>query len=787
MDQADKLRGLLGRRVVFLDGASGTELMKRGMPRGSRTELWALDNRDTLMEMHGDYVRSGADVILTCTFGGTGIKLGDADMVERVNHELAVCALKAASGSKNAYGDPVLTGASIGPTGRLLHPSGDLSWEEAYGQFRKQASALADAGIGIFFLETFSDPRELKAAALAVRDTCPGGFISAQMSFETHGLSLSGTSPTALSALMEQLPVDACGANCSQGPEELLPVIQEMVRFSGKPIAVEPNAGLPVDGKWEMTPERFAEWMEDFAWGGASLIGGCCGTGPEHVREYVSMVGSRPVSEVEKEELKLLTSVDRTVRLDQGLLTVGESINPTGRKSLQKSISNGDFFAVVSLARAQGRADVIDVNLGLEKLLPRGFVHEVFSRLSIGPPLSVDLSGPGKIRTAFQEMGGIGILNSLIADEEFISERIDILLRHGGYAVLLPVDRRGPGDTPEERMDILKRGLAILEERGFSGKRVIADPLVRPVATGDGAGVLFRTLELLKKDGHLTIAGISNVSHGMPGRGPLNASLLAALGTRGLDLAIADVLDPGIVSTHRSVRILDGRMERLEMKLPELDPQSASPDFMAILRKSIIIGDRRQTEASARELLEAGTDPRKIIETGLAPAMEKVGELYSRRKLFLPHLIAAAEASRVLMSLLTPRLEEGGGPESRGKVVLASVRGDVHDIGKNLVALFLSNAGFSVVDLGKDVDCRTIVDRAEEEDADIIALSALMSTTAPEMEKVVKLVRERGIRAGVMVGGAVITGDYAGSIGADGYARNAFEAVSEAVRILEGG
>jgi 5-methyltetrahydrofolate--homocysteine methyltransferase len=779
MDQSKKLRGLLEQRLVFLDGASGTELMKRGMPAGANPEAWAMENTDTVRDLHQEYLSAGADVILTCTFGGTGMKLGDATLTGHVNHRMGECAIEAA-------GDSAIAAASMGPTGQLLYPSGNISWIQAYEEFGAQARALVETGIDVFFLETFSDPRELKAAVLAVRDACPDGFISAQMSFESGGLTLAGTSPTALAVLLDQLPVDAAGANCGYGPEELLPVAQEMLRFSNRYVSVEPNAGLPVDGVWEMTPGRFAGWMEDFAWSGVSILGGCCGTGPDHVRDYVSLIGNRPIKRGAREALPLLSSVDRTVRLGQGLLIVGESINPTGRKNLQSSIRSGDSLAVVSLARAQGRADIVDVNLGLERMLPEGLVDEVFGRLSIGPPLSVDLSEPENIERAFRQMGGIGILNSLTSCEKSIRERVDTLLRHGGYAVLLPLDEGGPGETPLERLEILRRGISILAESGFPRERIIADPIVRPVGTGADISTVLKTLDLFKEEGLLTIAGISNVSHGMPDRSSLNSAMLSSMGTRGLDLAIADVLDAGTVSAARSVRTLTGNLEQIEMKVPELDPQSPSPDFLKILQKSIIVGDRRQTEASARELLESGWEAVEILSEGLSPAMDRVGDLYSRRKLFLPHLIAAAEASKVLTRLLSPHLSENGAGQSLGKVVLASVKGDVHDIGKNLVGLFLSNSGFTVIDLGKDVPGEEILRRADEEDADIVALSALMSTTAPEMEKVIAAARRSGSHAMFLVGGAVLSREYADSIGADGYARDAHGAAGEARRLMEG-
>ncbi|MBD3277376.1 MAG: hypothetical protein GF388_03665, partial [Candidatus Aegiribacteria sp.] len=515
MAQAQELKELLEQRIVFLDGAIGTELMKRGMPSGISTEEWAHRNPGILESVHSDYVSAGADLILTCTFGGTEPKLGSGERVAELNASLAKTALRASGGG-------VLVGASMGPTGELLHPSGPTTWSDAYDFFRAQAKILRDCGIDIFFLETFSDPRELKAAVLAVRDSCPEAFISAQMTFSSSGLTLSGTQPMALAVLVDQIPADAVGVNCGTGPEELLPVVQEICRFSNKPVAAEPNAGLPVDGEWSMTSKKFAEWQEDIAWSGVSLLGGCCGSGPEHVREYVSLVGRRPAEKRDIQQISLLTSVDRTAILGGGFLLAGESINPTGKKRLKESIESGDVLSLVSLARAQGRADLIDVNLGLEKLLPSGFVSEVFSRLSIGPPLSVDLSRPDNIRDAFRETGGIALLNSLTASEDFIAQRVSTLLRHGGYAVLLPIDEEGVGETPNERMKKLQRGLDILGQHGFPSERVIADPLVKPLGTGGDTGVIIETLRLFKKRGLLTIAGISNVSHGLPKRSGLN-------------------------------------------------------------------------------------------------------------------------------------------------------------------------------------------------------------------------------------------------------------------------
>jgi 5-methyltetrahydrofolate--homocysteine methyltransferase len=764
---------------VLLDGGTGTELQRFGMPPGVSTEGWAAEHADTLAAIHRSYIEAGSDGILTCTFGGTAPKLGGRTETARINTLMADIALRAADGR-------AAVAASIGPTGQLLHPSGSLRWREAYGLYCDQATALLSAGIDAFFLETFSDPRELKAALLAIRDAAPDAFISAQMTFGSGALTLTGTSPTAMALLLDQLPVDAAGVNCSSGPADLLPVFQEIARFTGKPLAVEPNAGLPdADGTYHMSPETFAGWIEDFAWAGAAIVGGCCGTGPAHIAACRDILGRRRREPAAVEDFRALTSIDRIVPLGTRTLSVGESINPTGRESLQASIARGDFLGVTSLARAQGRADLIDVNLGLERTLPEGFVPEVFSRLSIGAPISVDLSSPLLLEEAFSESGGLWLLNSLTADREHIEARVRILLRHGGYAVLLPISRRSTGLDPADRLVSLRDGIGILEEAGIDRRRIVADPLVKPVGTGADPGSTFRTLTLFKAEGLLTIAGISNVSHGMPGRSGLNSAMLAVLESGGLDLAIFDVLDSQSLEIHRGTQVLLGKLEPVEQRLPELSLIGESPDYLGILVKSIVIGDRRQTETAGRELLDAGIQASVILEKGLGEAMRTVGDLYGRRKLFLPHLIASAEAASTLTALLEPHLEKEGGRTACGRVVIASVRGDVHDIGKNLVTLFLRNSGFEVTDLSTDVPTDRIVEAAVAVNTDIVALSALMSSTAPEMERIIRLLRERGVRSRVLVGGAVVTRAFAESIGADGYAQDAYGAVTEALRLMQ--
>ncbi|MCK5842392.1 MAG: cobalamin-dependent protein, partial [Candidatus Sabulitectum sp.] len=457
-------------------------------------------------------------------------------------------------------------------------------------------------------------------------------------------------------------------------------------------------------------------------------------------------------------------------------------VNPTGRKELKKAIRRGDSDHVISMARAQEKADILDINLGLERLVPEGLVDKLFAGLCIGAPLSVDLSDPEKINAAFVQSGGISLLNSLTAIEKHIEERVEILLRHGGYAVLLPIDENGLAETPEERLSVIKKGIAILEKHGFPKSRVFADPIVKALATGADPQVTLKTLRLFKKEGILTIAGVSNVSHGLPHRAGINAAFLANLAVEGLDAGIVNVLDPTTAGITSGAAALCGRVDPADIEIPD-DEQFETQGNDVLLRKALLKGDIAGAKLAANLLLDSGKQASALVDECLAPAMDKLGSLYSKKKLFLPHLIAGAEAAKALMEILKPRMETTK-EDIKGTIVLATVRGDIHDIGKNLVALFLSNAGFQVVDLGKDVSSEAIVDAAKTHNADAVGLSALMSTTATRMEEVIQLLEQSDLKIPVLIGGAVVTKEFASQIGAF-YAKDAYSAVDSAGEMLK--
>lgn len=752
MGAASRLKRLLARRVVVLDGAMGTMLMNHGMPPGVCPERWAAENPERLREIHRDYVLAGSDVVLSCTFGGTAARLGEP--AERLNSILADHLL-------NTVGDSAIPGASIGPAGEMMHPFGRLLWMDAYREFLSQARALVRAGLEVFFLETFSDPRELKAAVLAVRDVCPHGFISAQMSFDEGGRSLAGTPPEALAVLAEQLPVEAAGANCSAGPDSLVPVVKVMAAHTSKPLSLEPNAGLPDSGGFHrMTPESFASGCEDLVRAGASIIGGCCGTGPDHVRTLKALVGSWKPPETGR-RVRALSSISTAVPLDDRLNIVGEGINPSGRSGLSSAIRRGDTGYVVSLAGEQRRATVLDVNLGLEKMIPPGFVSRLFSELASGPPVSVDLSSPECLDDAFRELGGVALLNSLTCDPENMAPRVEILKRHGGMAVLLPMDSRGLGETPRERVAMIRRGMAVLGEMGLPAWRIVADPVVSSMASGADPAVTLRTLGMMNRRGWLTMAGVSNVSLGLPDRRSINLAFLAALAGKGLNLAITDGTSEEAPMAGRGARVLAGLTRGVPPE-PAPDDSGFPPGSM---EAAILRGDPVETLARARKLLEEGVEPGELAGVTLRNAMNALGTMFEKRRIFLLHLIAGAEAAKALAELLRPLLK-GNRAVGRGTVVLATVQGDMHDIGKNLAAIFMEGAGFRVVDLGRDVTSERILEAVLREKPLALALSALMSGTAARMEELTGLLRKRGITVPVIIGGAVVNQDYASRIGA---------------------
>lgn len=736
----EEFRRILRERVLFLDGAYGTEFFKRGF-RGV-IELLNLTEPSEVERLQEEYALCGCDILLTNTFSANRAKLEshglgkDREAINRRAVEIA----RAASRGRLVFGD-------ISSTGSLLEPLGGMSFDDAVDVFREQASFLVDAGADGIIIETMSDIKELKAAIVAIRELSAEIPLIAQMTFEADGNSVTGTSVEIFGNLVNDLAVDAAGINCSLSPEEMLPLFKRLAKTCVKPLCVEPNAGRPLYSggmlRYNTTPEEFAVNMADFLEAGANIVGGCCGTGPEHIKLLTDYLGGQKPKKRKVQTMQFLSS--RTVlKPVEPFLVIGERINATGKKELQRRICGKDFSSVVALAQDQEQegSAVIDVNLGIEKLLERehftGVVNELDRRSAL--PLSFDVQNLDFLEAAMREYPGRGLVNSATAREDQLLQRLDLLEKYGGMLIVLAMVDDIP-ETASERFGAIQKAVKVIEERGIGLERILFDPLVFPVAAQQDYRVTLETIKSIHRAGLKTGIGLSNISFGLPGREGVNAAFLSLCVEAGLKGAI---MNTGEVIT---MGVLQGALALQGVETAEPDEGEVDP-----LLKDIIRGREKEVMNTVRKELERH-DPLYVSQHILAGAMEEVGRLYAAGRIFLPHLILAAETVQPVFAYLNGLI---GGSEARnaGKVLLATVEGDIHDIGKNIVATVLRSARFDVVDIGKDVPAAKIVEAVKKENPDIVGLSAMMTTTVGQVKEVADLLKAEGREVPVMAGGA---------------------------------
>lgn len=785
------LKDRIKERIIVLDGATGTELQKKGMPAGACPEIWCLDNPGVIGEIHAAYRDAGADIVTTATFGANRVKLSQygAHDVAQVNRELALLA-------RRAVGDGVLVGGDIGPTGRFVRPFGDLDFEEAVGIYKEQVRGLLEGGVDLFLIETMIDIQETRAALIAVKELTDA-FTSVTMTYEPHGRTLNGTDPVSALVTLQSLGADAVGCNCSTGPEEMLALIEVMKPWATVPLVAKPNAGMPelIDGAtlFTMGAETFASFAPKFVAKGANLLGGCCGTTPEYIRRVREGIsGTRPVPPG-RTSISAVSSARSSVILEgrRALAIVGERINPTGKKDLQEELRKGRMSLVKTMAREQEKkgASLLDVNVGMPGIDQREVMLQVIGTLAVASdlPLVIDSSDSGVIEAALRLYPGRALINSISGEREKVDRLLPVAAKYGAMFILLPLAEGDLPKTAGKRKKIIREVFEQAAAVGFTKADVVIDGLV--MAASSDLRAPAETLKTVEWSSGVfkanTIIGLSNVSFGMPERSWLNASFLAMAISRGLTMAIAN---PGVQEVMNSVvaaDLLAGRDEDAGAYIEhfshrpakrERDPSSdetpADPVFQAVLD-----GNRDDIEAVLSRALDTGRDAREIVDGSMVPAITEVGVLFDRREYFLPQLIASAEAMKRGIAYLEPWLADAGpSKRQKGRIVIATVEGDVHDIGKNIVALMLRNQGFAVTDLGKDVHAETIIREAVRLNPAVIGLSALMTTTMVKMEEVVELARQRSLDCRFMVGGAVVTKEYAESIGAR-YARDGVEAV----------
>lgn len=786
MDFGEKL----GRELLFFDGAMGTRLQKLGLGPGEPPEIWNLTHPDAVCEIHKSYVEAGCDILTANTFGANALRLAGTGFSVR---EVVKSGLALAKKAAVTAARPVYTALDLSSTGKLLQPLGELPFETAYDLYREQVSAGTEAGADLILIETMSDLYETKAAVLAAKENSALPVL-VTLTFNEKGTLLTGADvPTAVFTL-EGLGADGIGLNCGLGPGQMLGLVWEMSSYSSTPLIVNPNAGLPecVGGvtTYGVGAAEFAAYMKKIVGLGAACVGGCCGTTPEHIRETVNLCRGLPVIPVKAKNFTAVTSASRTAFVGERPLVIGERINPTGKKKLRAALLCGDtaYLASEAVSQADRGADVLDVNVGLPELDEKTVLPETVRYLQsvTDLPLQLDTADCEAMEKALRLYNGKPLLNSVSGKRESMERLFPLAKKYGGVLVCLTLDENGIPDTAEGRVRIAQKLIRTAAACGIPKKELLIDPLTLAVsAGGEQAKVTLEALRLLRDLGVNTVLGVSNISFGLPDRESLNAAFFTMALQNGLSAGIVNPKSESLMNACYSFCALAGLDKNFETYISRKprERESALPDC-ADLKSAVEKGLKQRAAELARELLQKA-EPLSVVSSELIPALNDVGRGFEAGSLFLPQLLRSSEAAKAaFVEVRAALLRSGGGGAGRGKVMLATVEGDVHDIGKNIVRALLENYGFEVLDLGRDVPAGRLVAAARKEKIRLAGLSALMTTTVANMELAVRALHEQCPGCKVMVGGAVLTKAYADRIGADFYSPDALGAVRYAEAIF---
>ena len=780
--------------MYFFDGAMGTLLQQAGLGPGEKPELWNLTHPQQVQQIHQAYVQAGADLLKSNTFGANRLKLGDQTVpVIEAGVRLARQALETCH-------KPGYVAMDIGPTGKLLEPLGDLSFQGAYDLFAEMAATGQRAGADFVLLETMSDLYELKAAVLAVKENTHLPMV-ATLIFDEKGKLLTGGDLAAAVALLEGLGVDALGLNCGLGPDQMLPLAMELEKLSSLPLVYNPNAGLPRSQGgvtvFDVGPQEFARSMEQLASRGAWAVGGCCGTTPEHIQATVQACRNISPKPVVDQNRTVVSSYGRAVVLGEGPVLIGERINPTGKPKLKRALQEGNMEYLLGEAVAQQErgAHILDVNVGLpgidEPAMMERALKEIQSVTDL--PLQIDTSNPQAMERGMRIYNGKPLINSVNGKRESMEQVFPLMKKYGASAVVLTLDEEGIPATAQGRVDIARRVIQEAARYGIAKKDLVVDCLAMTIsAKQDSAQVALQALEMVKEQlGVCTTFGVSNISFGLPQREQINGAFLLLALQKGLDAPIVNPNSQGLrqaYDAYRALTCLDTNcMEYIQRYGGQETPkkEAASSATEVDLVQAVLHGLKEQAVQGARLALEKA-EPLAIIEDQLMPALDQVGQRFEKGTLFLPQLLMSAEAAKGAFGVIQDRLAQRGEHQrTKGKVLVATVQGDIHDIGKNIVKVLLENYGYQVVDLGKDVPPQTILQCVLKEKIKLVGLSALMTTTVPSMARTIDLLHQQAPWCRVMVGGAVLTEDYARSIGADAYAKDAMASVRYANTVFE--
>ena len=826
--------------ILYLDGATGSNLVKAGMPSGVCPEQWILEHRDVMLKLQKDYVQAGTNILYAPTFTANRIKLAEYHLEKNMSamiHELVAISREAAASSP---GHTVLVAGDITMTGEQLKPMGKMELEDLIDIYKEQILSLMDAGVDLLVVETMMSLAETRAALIAAKEVCDLPVI-ATLTFEADGRTLFGTDAKTAAIVLESLGASAIGANCSTGPAQMESIISDMVTHTRIPVIAKPNAGLPFldeNGNtcYNMEAEEFTEEMEILVNAGASILGGCCGTTPEFIRQIHDRFGTEAKATAARrpEGIRYLTSerITHSFGLEDGFFVVGERINPTGKKALQAQLKEGSFEKVIQFAEEQEAcgAKVLDINMGMSGIDEKASMLRALEEVSgvTNLPLSLDSSYVEVLEAALRHYPGRSLVNSVSLETEKFEKLLPIVAKYGAMFILLPLSDAGLPKDIDEKKEIIHKIYDRATSLGMHKEDIVVDGLVATVGANPKAALeTLETIRYCKANGFATICGLSNISFAMPERSFVNTAFLTLAIQAGLTMAIANPSQELLVSCAlatdlllnkeeaalRYIEYAGGVKERREEKEAELarklsllESQGAASgqtsnagsveksavengpqinEMQDKLKTAVLKGNRNGIVKITKEALESGEKPSELLNQVLLPAINQVGEYFDQGKYFLPQLIASAEAMKNSIEVLEPLLQTGSAGEEMPVVVIATVEGDIHDIGKNLVALMLKNHGFHVIDLGKDVPQAKILETAREHHAEFIALSALMTTTMQRMREIVAAAKQEGITAKIIIGGAVITQEYADEIGADGYSKDAADAVKLAKSLME--
>lgn len=790
-----KITEALKDRRLILDGGTGTLLQSAGLAAGELPETWNILHPERIAAVHRAYFAAGSDIVCTNTFGANSLKYNGKNGNFSLS-EIVTSAVRIAGAERSAADGERFIALDIGPLGKLLKPYGDLEFEEAVSIFAETVKIGAAAGVDLIYFETFSDTYELKAAIIAAKENCDLP-IFATCAFDETGHLMTGADVPAVVALLEGLGVDALGANCGLGPDKMAPVIRDMLKYSSLPVIAKPNAGLPrnENGKtvFDVTPPDFSADMKLLAEVGAGLLGGCCGTTPEHISATVGATYDIPFSPPTQKHDTLVSSYSHAVKLGDAPMLIGERINPTGKKAFKEALRSNDMAYILNqgIAQQNAGAHILDVNVGLPEINESEMMRSAVTALQsvIDLPLQIDTSDAVAMETALRIYNGKPLINSVNGKADSMSSVFPLAKKYGGVVVGLTLDENGIPDNAEDRLKIAKKIVDTAATYGIDRKNIIIDPLTLTVATDpNAANVTLESVKLIdERLGVPTCLGVSNVSFGLPDRDRINSAFFTLAMGAGLKAAIMNPLSEPMMNAYRNYLALSGADAGCaEYIASAQNAINSTPAATSVnindLHSAIISGLREASASLTRELLKT-SQPMDIINNELIPALNKVGDGFANKTVFLPQLLMSADAAGAAFEVIRSSMpiEDGAKKE---KIIIATVKGDIHDIGKNIVHALLENYNYSIIDLGKDITPENIVDTAKRESVKLVALSALMTTTVPAMEETIKALRVACPDTKIMVGGAVLTQEYADMIGADHYAPDAMDAVRYAETIF---